>query len=101
MKEITVEQLLERINSGEKINLFDVREYWEYDEDNIGAKCIPLGDLPKHLEELAPLKNEEIIIHCKSGARGGQAQKYLTAQGFENVVNVCGGILAYRELETA
>lgn len=101
MKEITVEQLMDRMNAGEEFNFFDVREYWEHEEDNIGAKCIPLGDIPSHIEELAPLKNEEIIIHCKSGARGGQAQKYLTSQGFTNVVNVCGGIEAYRAIETA
>jgi len=45
------------------------------------------------------LKDEEIIIHCRSGARSGKAARYLESQGFSNVRNVLGGILAYRELE--
>ena len=60
---------------------------------------IPLGELPDHLDELEPLKDEEIIIHCRSGARSGKAARYLESQGFSNVRNVLGGILAYRELE--
>lgn len=97
--DITVEELKERLDKGEDLNFYDVREEHEYEEDNLGAILIPLGDLPDHLDELEPLKNEEIIIHCRSGARSGKAANYLTSQGFTNVRNVLGGILAYRELE--
>ena len=97
--DITVEELKERLAKGEKLNFYDVREEHEYEEDNLGAVLIPLGELPDHLDELEPLKNEEIIIHCRSGARSGKAAKFLESQGFTNTRNVLGGILAYRELE--
>lgn len=94
-----MEELKERLDNGEDLNFYDVREEHEYEEDNLGAVLIPLGELPDQLAELEPLKNEEIIIHCRSGARSGKAAKFLEAQGFSNVRNVLGGILAYRELE--
>jgi len=97
--DITVEELKERLENGESLNFYDVREEHEYEEDNLGAVLIPLGDLPDHLDELEPLKDEEIIIHCRSGARSGKAAKFLESQGFSNVRNVLGGILAYREQE--
>jgi rhodanese-related sulfurtransferase len=97
--DITVEELKKRLDEGEDLHFYDVREEHEYEEDNLGATLIPLGELPDHLDELEPLKDEEIIIHCRSGARSGKAAKFLESQGFTNVRNVVGGILAYRELE--
>ncbi|WP_031530417.1 rhodanese-like domain-containing protein [Dyadobacter crusticola] len=97
--DITVEELKKRLDDGEDLHFYDVREEHEYEEDNLGAKLIPLGELPDHLDELEPLKNEELIIHCRSGARSGKAVKFLESQGYTNVRNVVGGILAYRELE--
>ena len=97
--DITVEELKERLEKGEDLHFYDVREEHEYEEDNLGAVLIPLGELPDHLNELEPLKNEEIIIHCRSGARSGKAAKFLESQGYTNVRNVLGGILAYRVLE--
>jgi rhodanese-related sulfurtransferase len=97
--DITVEELKERLDKGEELHFYDVREEHEFEEDNLGAILIPLGELPDHLDELEALKDEEIIIHCRSGARSGKAAKFLESQGFTNVRNVLGGILAYRELE--
>lgn len=97
--DITVEELKERLEKGEDLHFYDVREEHEYEEDNLGAILIPLGELPDHLDGLEALKDEEIIIHCRSGARSGKAARYLESQGFSNVRNVLGGILAYRELE--
>ena len=97
--DITVQELKERLDKGENLHFYDVREEHEFEEDNLGAKLIPLGELPDHLDELESLKDEEIIIHCRSGARSGKAARFLESQGFSNVRNVLGGILAYRELE--
>ena len=47
--DITIEELKERMDKGEKLNLFDVREEYEFDEFNIGATLIPLGELPDRL----------------------------------------------------
>jgi rhodanese-related sulfurtransferase len=95
--DITIEELKERIDKGEQLNLIDVREEYEFDEFNIGATLIPLGELPDRLEEIEAWKDQEILIHCRSGARSGRAKEYLTSEGYTNVRNVLGGMLAWQE----
>lgn len=98
MQEITVEQLKNRIAAGEKLNVIDVREPEEYTEYNIGAKLIPLGNIMSmQIEDLEDLKNQELIIHCRSGKRSAQACMVLEQVGFTNTVNVVGGVLAWQE----
>jgi rhodanese-related sulfurtransferase len=94
--DITVEELKARMDAGEKLHLIDVREEYEFDEFNIGALLIPLGALADRLDEIEDLKNEEILIHCRSGARSGRAKEYLISEGFTNVRNVVGGMLAWQ-----
>lgn len=96
MADINVSELHERMLKGEKLHLIDVREPHEYEEFNIGATLIPLGTLPGKLEELAELKNEEIIVHCRSGARSNNAKLYLMSEGFSNVRNLLGGMIAWQ-----
>lgn len=98
MQNITVEELQQRSASGEKLNVIDVREPAEYTEYNIGAKLIPLGNIMNmQVDELEDLKNEELILHCRSGARSMQAGMMLEQMGFTNVKNVVGGALAWKE----
>lgn len=99
MEDITVEELKERLDNQEKFAFVDVREEWEFEEDNLGALNIPLGQLPHSLEEIDQYKNEELVVHCRSGARSANAKKFLETKGFKKVRNLLGGILAYRELE--
>ena len=94
--DITVQDLKARLDRGETLNLIDVREPNEYEADNIGATLIPLGDLPYRLDELDGLQDEEVIVHCRSGSRSARAQQILEQNGFNNVRNVIGGMLAYR-----
>jgi rhodanese-related sulfurtransferase len=95
--DITIEELKDRMDKGEQLNLIDVREEYEFDEFNIGATLIPLGELPDRLEEIEAWKEQEILIHCRSGARSGRAKEYLTSEGYTNVRNVLGGMLAWQE----
>ena len=95
MENIKVDELKQRLEKGEKLNLIDVREPWEYEEKNIGARNIPLNTLPNQVKDLEGLKSEEVILHCKSGRRSANAQKFLQQQGFTNVRNLEGGIEAY------
>ena len=98
MQNISVEELKARIDAGEKLNLFDCREPHEYAEFNIGATLIPLGKIQTmQLDELEDLKDEEVIIYCRSGNRSGQACLFLDAMGFKNTWNVTGGMLAWQE----
>ncbi len=98
MEDITVADLKSRLDKNDKSVFLDVREEWEFDDDNLGAKNIPLGDLPHRLDELGEFKDQEIIVHCRSGARSGNAKKFLESKGYSKVRNVLGGILAYRSL---
>lgn len=95
--DITVQELKELLDGETKINLIDVRNPDEYEEDNLNAELIPLGDLPDRIEELENRKGQDIYIHCRSGARSDRAKQYLIANGFENVHNVLGGMMAYRD----
>ncbi len=98
MENITVEALKARMDAGEKLNLIDCREPAEYSEFNIGAKLIPLGMIQTmQADELNDLKEEEVIIHCRSGKRSMMACMFLDSMGFKNTVNVTGGILAWQE----
>lgn len=97
MEDITVQELKQRIDAQEKLNIIDVREEHEFDEFNIGATLIPLGELPDRLDEIEQFKDEELIIHCRSGARSGRAKDFLEMQGFTKVRNLLGGMLAWQD----
>lgn len=96
MKEIDVQTLKQRLDGGESFKFVDVREPHEYEEFNIGAELIPLGEVPERLSDFGD-KDTPIVLHCRSGARSGNAQRYLAAQGYTDVTNVKGGVLAWRE----
>ncbi len=98
MKSISVEELKKKIDNGEKINLIDVREPHEYEEANIGGKLVPLGKIQTmQVEDLEDLKEDEVIIYCRSGRRSMLACLVLDSLGFKNTYNLEGGILAWQE----
>jgi rhodanese-related sulfurtransferase len=98
MKNITVEELKQRIDSGEKINLIDCREPHEYAEFNLGGKLVPVGKIQTmQVEELEDMKDEEVIVYCRSGNRSMMACMVLDQLGFKNTVNVAGGVLAWQD----
>ena len=93
---ISVEELKQRLDAGEKPFVLDVRNPDEYAICSIeGSHLIPLGELPDRLGELD--RDQEIIIHCKMGGRGGQALQLLREQGFDQCKNLTGGILAWAQ----
>ena len=93
--EITVQELKGRLRNGTNVSVLDVREPHEYEVANIGARLIPLGELPERLIELD--QDETFAIHCKTGGRSARAVKLLREAGFQNVYNVKGGITAWSE----
>ena len=98
MQTISVEALKEKIDSGEKINLVDVREPHEHADFNIGGILIPLGQVQTlQVDAIEDLKNEPIYIYCRSGNRSGQACMMLESMGYSNLINVSGGMLAWQD----
>ncbi len=99
MRTITVESLKERIDKGEKIRLIDCREPSEYEEFNLGGLLLPLGQIQTmQIDAIEDWKEEEIILHCRSGQRSLMAGLFLESAGFKDVVNLAGGVLAWKEL---
>jgi rhodanese-related sulfurtransferase len=98
MTVITAEDVKFRLDSGEKLNLIDVREPHENAEFNIGGQLLPLGKVQTmQIEDIEELKNEEVIVYCRSGNRSGQAALMLETFGFTDVKNLTGGMLAWKE----
>jgi adenylyltransferase/sulfurtransferase len=95
--QISVEQLKAEIDEGRKPFILDVREPHEYQIVNIGAPQIPVGQLDQRLGEIPVSKNEEIVVHCKTGGRSQKASLTLKQAGFTNVKNLAGGITAWAD----
>jgi rhodanese-related sulfurtransferase len=86
------------LDAGEKIRLIDCREPQEYAEFNLGGLLLPLGKIQgMEIDPIEQWKEEEVIIHCRSGQRSMMAALFLEAVGFKNVVNLAGGVLAWQE----
>lgn len=80
-----------RLDQGEKLLLVDVREPLEYQICRIeGAKLIPLGALPGHVQSLPD--DEEVICYCHHGIRSLDAAVWLRQQGIERAKSLAGGI---------
>lgn len=90
-----VEDLKQRLEKKEDIVVLDVRNPDEYKAANIGGHLIPLSELPQRMGELDPSK--ETVVHCRGGGRSTKAVEFLQAQGFKNVKNLAGGIVAWAE----
>ena len=91
---ITVRDLKDRLDRGDKIFLLDVRELHEYSMAKIeGATLIPLGTLPNSLDQID--QNAEIVAYCHRGMRSADAVGFLLQQGYTNVKNLIGGIDAW------
>jgi rhodanese-related sulfurtransferase len=98
MQNITVEELKQRMDAGEKIQLVDVREPAENTEFNIGGTLLPLGKIQTmQIDDIDEFKDQELVLYCRSGNRSGQAALFLESMGFKNVKNLVGGMLAWKE----
>jgi len=92
--DVTVEELKLFIDKKDGVFLLDVREPQEHQICSIpGSVLIPLGELPKRISELGG--HEDVVVHCKSGARSAKAVKILSDAGFKKVRNLSGGILRW------
>lgn len=98
MQDITVSELKSRIDEGSAPVMVDVREPFEWDRQHLeGVEKISMGDIPAGIDDMAAKwKNEELVVICRSGGRSGRITQYLRSQGFSNVRNLTGGMLAWK-----
>ena len=92
--DITVADLKNRFDTGEKFRLLDVREDYEWDIVHLPeAELIPMGELPARLSELD--STDEYVVMCRTGVRSAQMLALLTNAGITRVKNLKGGIRAW------
>ena len=97
MRELEVEQLERYLESAEvKPLLLDVRQPWEFEicklEDSV---LIPMSTIPSRLDELD--KEQETVVICHHGIRSRRVALYLDQAGFNNVINLKGGMAAWAQ----
>lgn len=96
MENISVTELKSRLQSGEKLNLVDVREPDENEAFNIGGILLPLGRIHNmDYDCIEDKKDEELIFYCRSGNRSMQACMFLEMTGFSNCKNLAGGMVEW------
>ena len=95
MQEITATELKAKMDTGEDVQLIDVRQPDEFAFAKIeGAKLIPLGEIINRMDELDPTR--ELILQCKVGGRSAMALQALERAGFKgDMKNLKGGITAW------
>ena len=96
MKEVTVTELKSMLDSNADFQLIDVREPHEFELCNLNGLLIPLSQIPDSVDQIK--RDKKVVIHCRSGARSGQAITWLEQNHhFDNLFNLKGGILAWAD----
>jgi sulfur-carrier protein adenylyltransferase/sulfurtransferase len=91
---ISVRELKTKMDNKETLTLIDVREPYEYEIARIeGSRLIPLGELETHVSELP--RTGALVLQCHSGGRSEHAVRILQEAGFQNALNLEGGIEAW------
>ena len=101
MKEVTVQELKQKLDDNETFQLIDVREEHEYDEANLNGELIPMGEIMLNTDKIS--NDKPVILYCRSGVRSGTIISALEKQhGFTNLHNLKGGIKAWAtEIDTS
>jgi len=97
---ITPRELKEKLDSGDRPEILDVRESWEFELARIeGSTLIPLSELPDRFRELDPAA--ETVVICHHGSRSAYATRALAHTGFRKVLNLEGGLDAYADVDAS
>jgi rhodanese-related sulfurtransferase len=95
---ITASGLKSRLDEGERPVLLDVREPWEFELARIeGSRLIPMSRLEERFTELDP--DAETVVICHHGNRSAYVAQALQRAGFQNVLNLEGGLDAYSSVD--
>lgn len=97
MKSITKPELKGWIKAEKEFQLIDVREEWEHEAYNIGGILIPMGELMSRKGEIRI--DRDVVIYCEKGIRSTIAIQRLESLGYNNLINLQGGMTAWRRDE--
>ncbi len=95
--EISVREFKEMLERGEEPYVLDVRQPHEAEICSLGGTLIPVNQLESRLAEIDEHRDENIVVYCRSGARSGRAVEMMRRYGFNNAVNLAGGVLAWSD----
>ncbi len=96
VKEVTVEETLERLNANPEAVLIDVREDSEWTAGHaIAAKHLGKGIIERDIESMVPDHFTEVILYCGGGFRSALAGDALQKMGYRNVKSMAGGWRAW------
>ena len=94
VREIACAELKARIDAGEPVEILDIRSEAELMQGVLPqSQHLPMHLIPLRISELP--KDKDVILYCHSGARSYHACAYLAQQGYDNVINLRGGILGW------
>ncbi len=95
-KTVSPQMLVDLANRSDAM-IFDVRDAKEFRTGHItGSVNIPFADIKKRIEELKKHKEKPVILVCKMGQHSGTVGKLFTQAGFQNVMRLSGGIIAWQ-----
>ncbi len=98
IRELTIDQVKKKLDSGAVLVLLDVREDTEWSRDHItGAVHLGKGVIERDIEQQIPDHNTELILYCGGGFRSALAADNLQKMGYTNVYSMDGGIRGWRE----
>src|SRR5581483_7839671 len=98
IKETTVDEVKQKLDSGEKFLLVDVREESEFAKDHLpGAIHLGKGVIERDIETSVPDLNTPLVLYCGGGYRSALAADNLQKMGYTNVISMDGGVRGWRE----
>lgn len=94
MRVITINEFRKLQESGEKFQLIDVREPYEYENCNMGGELIPMHEIPHNIDRIQ--RDIKVVLHCRSGNRSAQIVRWLERyHAFDNLYSLEGGMQAW------
>lgn len=94
MKHMLPAELQAKMIAGEKLQLVDVRELWEFNTARIsGSVLIPIREVSARVAEID--HDADIIVICHHGGRSMQVAAFLEREGYSGVHNLTGGVDAW------
>jgi rhodanese-related sulfurtransferase len=96
MNSINALELKEKLNNNEAFDLIDVREEFEHNDFNIGGTLIPMNTVFEQIEKIP--KDKTVVLYCAKGIRSAMViQRLEEKYGYNNLVNLTGGMYAWRK----
>lgn len=92
------DEFIQLKQSDPELVFIDIREQYEYDFENLGAKHIPLGEILNRLDEIP--RNKSVVLHCQSGSRAEKMVTVLQSMGYNQVFNLTGGLEGFRTFDS-